>query len=665
VNAAESPSRQHAENVWITCFFCVREPRYHVEESFPVPAMKVQFQDWLVDTTLNRLQRGDEHVQLEPLAMNVLACLLENPDQVVPIDGLLDRYWSGRHAEPGMVARCVAQIRTGLGDDARKPRYVATIRKRGYRAIGPISQASGTTATAVSAPRSAIAVLPFDDLSPLGDHAWLSNGLAEELVSALARIDGLRVTTRNSADVVKRSGADIRVIGRRLDVGSVVQGAVQAIGESVTVVVHWIDVADELRLWSGRYQRSLVDVLEVQREIAVGIAEAIRGELGIRDAPSAVLAHRYRTQDVRAWTLLRQAAELAATMDVAKEADACELLRQAIAIDPEYSAAYGLLARFQSLLDHRVGDRLIPGDPEGRVANARRALELDPTNGDAYFVFAYGSWIYGDRKTMKRLLDQGIHYNPNYSVLLNLAARALLSDGDFEAALVNAHRATRVDPLMAPAHMNVGRAQLYLGRYAAAVDALATGVALAVETGEESGPHGHLAEARICLARAYHAVGRAEEAAATLLAAFPEHAHAVRAGGETGGWRGMNRALGEALIAVEDPDPIGGPFRHPHNYRESLFLAADCKDDVYRCLDLKSQSPEYGIFNCGFTGIVTPAFLRATLPDDYLAEPRFQAVIERMEAKLQRTPFREGIQILESLAAQDFRDIGTPPVLAE
>jgi TolB-like protein len=614
--------------------------------------MKFEFQDWLVDTTLNQLRRGDERVQLEPLAMNVLACLLEHADQVVPIDSLLDRYWTGRHAEPGMVARCIAQIRVGLGDDARKPRYVATVRKRGYRAIGPIGEASGPTEKAISAPRSAIAVVPFDDLSPLGDHAWLSNGLAEELISALTRIDGLRVTTRNSADVVKRSGADIHAIGRRLDVGSVIQGTVQAVGESVTIVVHWIDVADELRLWSARYQRSLADVLEVQNEIAVGIAEAIRGELDIRDAPSALLAYRYRTHDVRAWTLVRQAADLGATIDVAKEADACELLRQAIAIDPDYSAAHGLLAKYQCVVDHRVGDRFIPGDAEGRLANARRALELDQTNADAYWVFAERSWIHGDRKTMKRLLDRGIRYNPNHSGLLNLAARAFLSDADFDAALVHAHRATLVDPLLALAHMIVGRAQLYVGHHAAAVDALATGVELAVETGEESGPHGHLAEARLCLARAYHAVGRAEEARATLLATFPEHADVVRAGGEAEGWRGMNRALGEALIAVEDPDPIGGPFRRPFNYRESLFLAADRKDDVYRCLDVKSRSSDVGLFNCGFTGIVTPAFLRAILPDDYLAESRFQAVIERMAAKLQRTPFREGIQILESRAAQ-------------
>ncbi|MEQ8857403.1 MAG: winged helix-turn-helix domain-containing protein [Pseudomonadales bacterium] len=607
--------------------------------------MKLQFQDWLVDTTLNQLQRGEECVLLQPLAMNVLACLLEHADQVVSVDRFLDSFWSGRHAEPGMVARCIAQIRSGLGDDARNPRYVETVRKRGYRAIGPIGRPEEK---ATSVPLSSIAVVPFDDLSPLGDHAWLSNGLAEELISALARIDGLRVTTRYSADVAKKAGADVHAIGRRLDVGSVVQGAVQAVGESVTVVVHWIEVDDELRLWSGRYQRSLADVFEVQNEIAVGIAEAIRTEMGITDAPSAVLAYRYRTQDVRAWTLVRQAAELAKTIDVTKQADACDLLRRAIAIDPEYSAAFGLLARFQPMLDHRVGNRLIPGDAEGRVANARRALEFDPTNADAYFVFAYHSWVAGDRRTMKRLLDRGIRYNPNHSVLLNLSARALLSDGDFDAALVVAHRATRVDPLMAPAHMNVGRAQLFLGNHEAAVEALEAGVALAVETGEESGPHGHLAEARLCLARAYHAVGRAEEATATLLDAFPEHADAARAGVETGGWCGMNRALGEALMAVEDPDPIGGPFRHPHNHRESLFLAADCKDSVYRCLDLKSQAPEYGIVNCGFTGIVTPAFLLATLPADYLAESRFQAVIERMQARVRRTPFRKGIAFLES-----------------
>jgi len=99
-----------------------------------------QFQDWYIEPELNRLRQGENVQSLEPLAMSVLAHLLERSGEVVTADSLLDEFWQGRNAEPGMVARCIAQIRQTLDDDAKNPIYIETIRKRGYRTVAPVER---------------------------------------------------------------------------------------------------------------------------------------------------------------------------------------------------------------------------------------------------------------------------------------------------------------------------------------------------------------------------------------------------------------------------------------------------------------------------------------------------------------------------------------------
>lgn len=113
-----------------------------MREARDMSGMRYQFQDWLIEPDLNQLQNGETSRSLEPLAMSVLAFLLETSGEVVTTDSLLDELWEGRNAEPGMVARCIAQIRQALDDDAKDPVYIETIRKRGYRTLAPVTALS-------------------------------------------------------------------------------------------------------------------------------------------------------------------------------------------------------------------------------------------------------------------------------------------------------------------------------------------------------------------------------------------------------------------------------------------------------------------------------------------------------------------------------------------
>ena len=263
---------------------------------------------WVIDAELNQIRRDHHITRLEPLPMSVFAHLLEHAGRVVTTDELLDRFWPGRNAEPSMVTRCIKQLRHALGDDARNPTFIETVRKRGYRVIAPVRHLQEGATSSKSpiesdAQLTAIAVMPFDDLSPGGGHVWLGDGMAEELIEALSRIPALRVPTRNSTTFLKTQQADIQTIGHQLNTGSVVTGSVRRLGERLTVVVEWLRISDETHLWSARYDRLLDDVFTIQRELAVGIAEAIRAVLGIHDTTASMLRERYQTTDVRAWEL--------------------------------------------------------------------------------------------------------------------------------------------------------------------------------------------------------------------------------------------------------------------------------------------------------------------------------------------------------------------------
>jgi adenylate cyclase len=198
-----------------------------------------------------------------------------------------------------------------LALDGRPPRS----RRVGPRAIAAVAGAALLAIAAAAyltlrkrilardeAPLTSIAVLPFDDMSPGGDQKWLADGMPEELIETLSRIEALRVPARTSAFAMR--GKDVATAGTELRVGSVVEGSVRRLDDQLRVTAQLIRVSDGSHLWSARYDRKLSDVFAIQSEIARAIAEAVRVELGIvRD----VEWHRSdEPSDVRAYELMKR-----------------------------------------------------------------------------------------------------------------------------------------------------------------------------------------------------------------------------------------------------------------------------------------------------------------------------------------------------------------------
>jgi TolB-like protein len=240
--------------------------------------------------------------------------------------------------------------------------------------------------TGSSAAAASIAVLPFADLSPDSDQEYFADGISEELLNVLAKVNGLKVAGRTSSFAFKGRNEDLREIGRVLDVAHILEGSVRSQGDKVRVTAQLIQVSDGFHLWSETYDGDLNDIFAVQDDIASRILLAMKNQLNVEEAPVVAPVQR---ADVTAYGRFLEARDLIFTREPSKMERAMALLDEAIAIDPGYAPAYASRAKALLLLSDRPGSYgTIPAQEAMPRAEAdvEKALELDPDLADAYAV---------------------------------------------------------------------------------------------------------------------------------------------------------------------------------------------------------------------------------------------------------------------------------------
>jgi len=261
-----------------------------------------------------------------------------------------------------------------------------------------------------------IVVLPFINMSEDSSNEFFADGVTEEILTSLSKIDGLRVISRTSAMTYKNTPKSIREIAAELEVGTVLEGSVRRAGNRVRVTAQLIEAATDKHLWSESYDRDLEDIFEVQSDVAVQIAQALQTELA-----SDVVAQIQKrpTDSMEAYDLYLKGRQGVRTLVAPEVARGIEQLEQAIALDPDFAAAWAHLSlghlfsaywgaargREDFHEARRAADRALELDPEsalarvgragvrshldldwdGAVADLREAIEIDPTEIDAYF----------------------------------------------------------------------------------------------------------------------------------------------------------------------------------------------------------------------------------------------------------------------------------------
>jgi TolB-like protein len=239
---------------------------------------RINFGVYGFDVETAQLWSGAQEIRLTPKAAAVLKELVKHAGTPVSKEELFAAVWSGTSVSDDALISCVQELRSALKDDAKRPHFIETRHRRGYRFIaqlaGRASDNAGTSSPAADV--TAIAVLPFTDMSRGRDQGYLCDGLAEELIDALTREDGLRVAARTASFQFRGAGADVRAIGRQLAVGTLVQGSLRIADDRLRVTVQLVDATTGYHRWSQRFDRTLNDVFAIEDEIAETVARSLR-----------------------------------------------------------------------------------------------------------------------------------------------------------------------------------------------------------------------------------------------------------------------------------------------------------------------------------------------------------------------------------------------------
>ena len=291
------------------------------------------------------LMSGGRNVHLTPKALALLSFIAERPGEVVTKEELFDAVWPEVNVGDAALVTCIQELRRALKDDARRPRYIETLHRRGYRFVGkmavaPPNAAVDSNARALPLPdRPSIAVLPFANMSEDPDQEHFADGISEDLITDLSRIHWLFVIARNSTFVYKNRAVDVKQVARELGVRYVLEGSVRRAGKRIRISAQLIDAVTGGHHWAERYDRELGDIFAVQDEITRSVVAAIEPRLlaaeGIRTLSRS-------SDDLGAWERVARAANACWRLTRADYATAIKGLEQTVEIYPDYAPARSL-----------------------------------------------------------------------------------------------------------------------------------------------------------------------------------------------------------------------------------------------------------------------------------------------------------------------------------
>jgi TolB-like protein/Flp pilus assembly protein TadD len=408
----------------------------------------IRFGYFEVDTRSGELRRNGSKIDLQEQPFQVLVLLLERSGEVVSRDELSKQLWPSNtfvDFERGL-NKAINKLRAALRDNAEKPCFIETLPQRGYRFIAPVenlTQARNRSRPQNVPPIDSLAVLPLDNLSGDSDQEYFSDGLTDELICALARITSLRVISRTSVIPYKRSQKSLPVIAKELNVDAIVEGSIARSGQRVRITVQLILAREDRHLWSGRYERDLRDVLQLQAEVAQSIANQINKLVD----PEHIYPEHVRQVHPQAYEECLKGNFFRDKMAPDDLQKSIGFFTRAIALDPAYARAYGDLSRTYFYLG------LFGMGPPGELfpkakANATKALELDDTIASAHNALAAVHIFYDwDWAAAEAESKRAVELSPGESVTHAHFADYLSIRGRHSEAIRAYSRVLDLDPI--------------------------------------------------------------------------------------------------------------------------------------------------------------------------------------------------------------------------
>jgi len=428
-----------------------------------------------LDTDRRELSRGAEAVAVEPQVFDLIVYLVENRDRVVSRDDLIASVWGGRIVSDSTLATRINAARKALGDNGVDQKLIRTIARKGLRFVGEVrSGAAAPDALAPAPPdepprsalplpdRPAIAVLPFLNMSGDPEQEYFSDGISEDIITALSKLRWFFVIARNSSFIYKGKATHLKQVAEELGVGYVVEGSVRKAGDRVRITAQLNDVATGSHIWAERYDRNLADVFAVQDEITESIVSAIEPQLYLAEN---FRARRKSPESMDAWDLVMRALSHYWRITRQDNMVAQALLEKATAIDPGYGQAHGLLAATHTFTAHMGWADMAAVAPAAERA-AHAAILAD--NEDAWAHYALGCTHMFARRFDDSLaaFELALRLNPNFSLVQGYYGLALSYCGRWQDGEVAAQRALRLSPRdpFSAVYLGIAAYTQFLGR---------------------------------------------------------------------------------------------------------------------------------------------------------------------------------------------------------
>jgi TolB-like protein/DNA-binding winged helix-turn-helix (wHTH) protein/Flp pilus assembly protein TadD len=450
------------------------------------------------------LRRGGIPVKLEPTPFGILSFLIEKCGQLVSRQEIVERIWGkGVFLDTdNSINGGIRKIRQALNDDPENPRFIQTVTGRGYRFIAPLMETEPETPAgaplavvqpvpaektlepapnlgrklrpaltlaismiviallalwmvplfshraAATSPIRSIAVLPLDNLSGDSSQDYFADAMTDELITDLAKVGALRVTSRTTVTLYRHTHKTLPEIARELNVDGIVEGSVVRSGQRVRITAQLIHASADQHIWAETYERDLGDALLLQSEVAQAITQQVRAQLTPEVKERLGAARPVNPGAYEAYLKGRYYIYNVSYTDPVSLNQAKAHFEEAIRKDPNFSLAYsGLAQTYICLVSYGRGE--ITAADGYRLARdaTQRALELDPNNGEAYDDLGNLDWSADlDWNAAERSFNRAIALAPSFSCAHEDRAMLMALMGRRDEALAELEKSKQIDP---------------------------------------------------------------------------------------------------------------------------------------------------------------------------------------------------------------------------
>jgi TolB-like protein/DNA-binding winged helix-turn-helix (wHTH) protein len=606
-----------------------------------------RFDTFTLDVRTGELTHAGTRTPLREQPLQLLLALLEQPGELVTREALVKRLWpAGTFVDFDRgLNKAINHLREALGDSADQPRFIETFPRKGYRFIAPVTQEDqafaenrpespphrsrvrlwmiGAGAATVclgiliganvgdvrnwAANRwrltpqiSALAVIPLENLSRDPEQEYFADGITDALITDLAKVSNVRVTSRTSIIRYKATKKSIKEIGRELNVDAVVEGTVTRSGNRMRITAQLIQVSTDMHLWADAYERDVSEILTVQNEVATDIARRVSAMVRPLGQAQRVNPQAYGCY-LKGRFFFYQYTSLGWQQSI-------DNFNRAIESDPNFAPAYSGLADVYIVAGAYGAIPIREALPRGKAA-AAQALALDDKLASAHYALATAyAWYDWDWGSAEKEFHRALELDPNDALGRNWHGGYLSLRGRHDNAVDEHERARELDPDSPIINANLARSLYWARRYDEAI--LQARKTLKMDPG--------FGVALFWLEGSLRHKNLFDEAVALRLAmSTPERAQSIRSTFKNGGFQAILHEDGEMFKNGGDLIDAARCFAQIGEKNEALSLLEDCYQ--HRCSSMATLKAE-------------PDF------DVLRSEVRFQKLLERLGLSQENSP---------------------------